>query len=176
MLIFFALASILDVVLGRYGLFGIRSYLAVSTSILVMLYVRWGKYALLVNIGIATIHLFLFEVDWSVRVAHALSILSLAVVLLILKMKIFRITRVDFQYVVLAYAIAYLTMFFVEWLLLLVFNQSVELGAHALNRLFDALLGIGLLTLIAMQKELLVRMEPYLREKNEEKQLNGEND
>ncbi len=168
LIIFFVIGAALDIVLGLYGLFGIKSYLSVSIPLILLAYIRWGKYALFSNLGIAIVHLFLYDVDFAVGMAHAIAMLSLAVALLILKMKSMQQTRIAFQYVVLYYTLAYVTMFFVEWILLIVFKHEVLLASQALNHFFNFILGLGLLAIIAMQKELLVRMDPYLREKSEE--------
>lgn len=138
-----------------------------------MLYIRWGKAALIANLGIAVIHLFIFDVDWNIRIAHSLSLFVLGVMLVGMRLKPYQPTRIAFPYIILLFAFGYVAMFFAEWVLLMLFDNAIALGIHALNRLFDFLLGIGMLSLMAMQKELLIKMEPYLREKSEEKQIDG---
>jgi hypothetical protein len=59
-------------------------------------------------------------------------------------------------------------MFLVEWSLLQAFQETLSLASHGLNHLFNFLLGLGLTLVLALQKELTVHMDPYLREKCEE--------
>lgn len=168
LIIFTVIGSLLDIVIGLKGFFGIVAFVSIGIPLVVLCYIRWGKYGIVANLALAIVHLFLFEAPFLSRLAHSLAILSLACCLLIQQLPPYRSTRLNFPLVIGMYLIGYLIMFFGEWLLLMVFQMEVPLENMALNHAINILVGIFLLGLMAIQKELLVHMDPYLREKSEE--------
>jgi len=166
--IFTALGLIFDIIISQLGFFGILTYIAVSIPFLVLMYIRWGIYSLIPNAVIAITHLFIYDASWLQRGANALSIMSLSATLLIMRLKPYRTTRIPFSFVMLLFALGYLVMFFLEWGLLQAFQETLSLANHALNHIFNFILGLGLMIVSALQKELTVHMDPYLREKSEE--------
>ena len=165
--IFTAVALLLDLVVGRMGLFGGRQYFALSTPILIALYVRWRGWAVVPNVLVAFLNAWINFSGWAVFAAHAAGILALAAALPAVRTKPFAARRPAPGAVLLLYVGAYLLMFFVEWGALLAFGGVADLGVHAVNRIFDLLIGGGLLLLMAAQKELLVPMDAYLMEQSE---------
>ncbi|MDD4355558.1 MAG: hypothetical protein PHP61_06640 [Candidatus Izemoplasmatales bacterium] len=168
LIIFTVVGSILDIVIGLKGFFGIVAFVSIGIPLVVLSYIRWGKYALLANLVLAIVHLFLFEAPFLSRLAHSLALMLLSCSLFIQRWSFYRVTRLNFGLVVGLYIALYLIMFFGEWCMLLIFQMEIPLENLALNHSINILVGSFLLGLMAIQKELLVHMDPYLREKSEE--------
>ena len=66
------------------------------------------------------------------------------------------------------YGVCYGVMMFVEFFLMGLMVQWLQLSSHILNHLFNFLLGLGLLIIMGFQKELLVDMKVYFSTKPEE--------
>ena len=166
--IFTGISLIFDIIISQLGFLGIVTYVAVSIPFIILMYIRWGKYALISNLIIATTHLFIYDASWLQKAANALGIMALGASLLIMKMKPYSKTRIPFGAGILLFVSTYALMFLVEWSLLQAFQETLSLASHGLNHLFNFLLGLGLTLVLALQKELTVHMDPYLREKSEE--------
>lgn len=167
LLVFTAIACILDGVIGRFGLFGGRQYFGLSTVLVLAMYVRWGKYALLSNLVVAAVNVAVNYVDLGVAFAHAAGILSLSAALFFLRYSPLSARRPKLGPLSLYYLFCYAILFFTEWLLLGLFGHPTGFAGFAANRIFDVLLGGGLLLLMAAQKELFIPMTPYLLENSE---------
>jgi hypothetical protein len=156
------LAVILGFVVGRYGLFGLSSYLAPSLALLILLFRRWGWMASISVFVLAFLHLFLYDAPFLVRAANALSLGSLLFAGWILKTKPFAHNRVGYGWVFLLYLAAYLPMFLTEAFLAFLFGHGQSILVLAVNHLANFLIGLGLLTVIDLQKSLFVDMNRYL--------------
>ena len=82
--VFSLLTIIIDFVLGRYGLFGLRMYLSVSVCMGLMMIIRWRKWGILTVIVIVIGHMITF---WNnnllVLIAHSLSLLGIILAIII---------------------------------------------------------------------------------------------
>ncbi|MDP3130905.1 MAG: hypothetical protein Q8N15_06230, partial [Bacillota bacterium] len=106
-------------------------------------------------------------VDPAVAVAHAAGILSLSVALLVLRTAPLQAHRPKLAPLSLYYLTCYAVLFFTEWILLVVIGRPTGFAGFAVNRIFDILLGFGLLLIMVAQKELFIPMTPYLLENSE---------
>jgi hypothetical protein len=167
LLIFTAIACILDFVIGRFGLFGGRQYFGLSTTFVLVLYVRWGKAALLPNLVVALVNAAVNYIDFGVAAAHAAGILALSVALLLIRWKPLRERRPGLAPATVYYLACYLALFLTEYLLLALFGRGLAFVDYAVNRVFDVLIGWGLLLLVVAQKEILVPMNLYIKENSE---------
>ncbi|HAQ57359.1 MAG TPA: hypothetical protein DCR44_08260 [Acholeplasmatales bacterium] len=131
------------------------------------MYVRWGRYALFPNLAVAIVNVAVNYVDPAVAFAHALGILSLSVALLVLRTAPLQVRRPKLAPLSLYYLTCYAVLFFTEWILLVVIGRPTGFAGFAVNRIFDVLLGFGLLLIMVAQKELFIPMTPYLLENSE---------
>lgn len=168
LIIFTAIGILLDVVVGLEGFFGIAAFVSIGIPLVVLCYIRWEKIALISNLALALVHLFLYDAPFLSRLAHSLALLTLALAILVQRLPSFRATRMSLLQVMGLYAGLYLVMILTEWGLLQVFNLPVPFVNMVLNHIINLGIGAFLLLLMALQKELLVHMDPYLREKSEE--------
>lgn len=166
-------AIITDILLALFGLIGIRLYLAISYPIIILCYIRWRKYGLFSHMAVVFAHFILYglylDVGWLITLAHILALMMFALILPILKTKIYNRKRVEMKYNILLYLGIYLTVFLAEWVLFAIFGFGLELLNHALNHSLNLLLGLGLIIIMAYQKDLMVNMHQYLLEKDEDK-------
>ncbi|MCR3905633.1 MAG: hypothetical protein NUK62_01200 [Tenericutes bacterium] len=166
-------AIITDVLLALFGLIGIRLYLAISYPIIILCYIRWRKYGIYSHLAVVLAHFILYglylDVGWLIALAHILALMMFAFILPLLKTKTFDKKRVEMKYNILLYLGIYLIVFFAEWILFAVFGFGLNLINHALNHSLNILLGLGLIMIMAYQKDLMVNMHQYLLEKDEEK-------
>jgi hypothetical protein len=156
------LAVVLDVVIGRFGFFGLLSYLAPSFAILILLIRRWGKWGL-ISVGVlALVHLFVYDAPFAIRAANALSLGALVLAVWICQTKPFQSNRVGYGFVVVLYLATYVTMFVLEAALSAFFGSAASILVSAVNHLANFIVGLGLLSIIDLQKTLFVNMERYL--------------
>ncbi len=169
LIIFSAIACVLDVLIGRFGLFGGRQYFGLSTVFVLVCYVRWGKYGLIANGVVLLVNSIVNFVDFRIAVAHGVGILALAVALGLVQWSALRVRRPGLGAASLYFIVAYATMFLVEFGLLVLLGRGLPLIDYAVNRIFDVILGWGLLVIITLQKEILVPMNLYIQENSEGK-------
>ncbi|MFH0992728.1 MAG: hypothetical protein V1761_00095 [bacterium] len=169
LVIFTAIACILDVLIGRFGLFGGRQYFGLSTVFILVCYVRWGKYGLIANGIVLLVNSVVNYVDLPVAIAHAAGILGLSIALVLLEWSALRVRRPGLGAVSVYFFAAYVVMFFVEFGMLVALGRGLPLIDYAVNRIFDLILGWGLLVIIALQKDILVPMNLYIQENSEGK-------
>jgi hypothetical protein len=165
--VFTLIALVLDIIIGLQGLFGLRTYFALSVPILLVLLMRW-KQAAMISVGVvALLHLFLYDVAFAVSAANAVSLLSLGIALLITKARPFQAKRVGPGFAILYYLVCYSVMFLVEWTFLWLFGRPLQLVLALSNHAANFLIGMFLFILIYVQKDLFVSMQPYLVETSE---------
>jgi hypothetical protein len=165
--IFTLIALVLDVIIGLQGLFGLRTYIALSIPILLVLLMRWKLAAMLSVAVIAILHLFLYDVSFGVGAANAVSILTLGIAILITKTKPFQARRVGPGLAVLYYLACYSAMLLMEWAALAMFGRPLTIVLILSNHAANFLIGMLLFILIYVQKDLFVSMQPYLVETSE---------
>ena len=165
--IFTVIAMILDIVLGLQGLFGVRTYLALSIPILLLLFRRWGKGAIISAALIAIVHLFLYPDIFYIRLANALGIVSLSVVLLYLQTSPMKQTRVSYGSMFLYFTLGYTVMFLIESMVIYLFIGNINLLLQLINHGANIIISLGLLSIIYVQKVLFVSMPEYLKETSE---------
>jgi hypothetical protein len=166
-LIFTFVAVLIDIVVGIYGLLGLKLFFSIGIPIVLLLYIRWGKYALIANIIIVIVHFVVHYVNIYVMIAHSIGLFSLSFAIVLVKWDKLQKRNVEFQYVFVYFIFLYLTMLLVEWILLLIFNQYVNLFAHLLNHSLNMLLSILILSIISKQNDLIINMNNYLRDQTE---------
>ncbi len=166
--VFSLLTIIIDFVLGRYGLFGLRMYLSVSVCMGLMMIIRWRKWGILTVIVIVIGHMITF---WNnnllVLIAHSLSLLGI-ILAIIIEPKIRNKTN-HFELIIFLYSGIYLVVVLLEWMFLFLFGQEIALINHLFNHSVNFMLGLFILFLISLQKELLLDMNTYLIEKSKER-------
>lgn len=111
---------------------------------------------------LAIVHLFLYDAPFAVRAANALSQFALVTTGWLLQTKPFRNNRVGYGYVFLLYLSTYLCMFVLEYVFSIAFGTAVPLAVSAINHLANFVFGLGLLSIIDLQKTLFVNMPQYL--------------
>ncbi len=168
LIIFTLLAIIIDFVLGRYGLFGLKMYLSISVLIALLVIIRWRRWGGITIIVLIISHLITYNNnDLLVLLAHSLALASIGL-FIVFEPKIRNKTG-RFELVSFNYFIVYLFVVFVEWTLLLVFGHGISLSNFLVNQSVNFFLGLFILFIIHLQKDLLVDMQTYLIEKSKEK-------
>ena len=168
MSIFTLLAIIIDFIIARFGFFGISSFVSVGIPLILLLYIRWRHVAVIPHLVISLMYLLIYQASFLTRLSHALAVMTLAVALVFVMPQSFRIRRFSILKVLIIYVVSYAVMMFVEFGLMGLMVQSLPLSSHLLNHLFNFLLGLGLLSIMGFQKELLVDMKDYFSTKPEE--------
>ena len=171
LLVLTTIAMVLDVVLGVFGLFGLWLYVALSYPLILLCYIRWPKHAWMPNLAIALTHGLMYLLlghEPLTVLAHGLSVMTLSVAMLLTTWKPMRQRPIEVGHLLLFYLAAYLVVWTSEWLLMLMFGYQVSLGGHAINHSLNVLLGLGLMVMMSRQKDLVVVMERYMREKDED--------
>lgn len=168
------LSVLADTVSGLVGFAGLNLYVAVSVSLLLLGYVRWGKWALAANAVVVIAHFLVYR-DQGIpsALAEALSFGALSVAL---AFPLRRFTRPHpaFGPVVLLFLAAYAAMFALQWGLGWAFGTGIPLVTQSLRHVFNFLFNFGLLAVIAHQKDLFIPMVPYLREEAEKRERENE--
>lgn len=164
------LSVLADTVSGLVGFAGLNLYVAASVPLLLLAYVRWGKWGLIANAVVVLDH-FLVYLDQGIlpAAANALSISALSIAL-VFPLNRFSRPRPPFGRAALAYLAAYAAMFALEWGLGWAFGTGISLWGEFLHHVFNLLFGFGLLAVIARQKDLLIPMGSYLREETEKRE------
>lgn len=169
LIIFTLLAVIIDFVLGRYGLFGLKMYLSVSVFISLLMIIRWRKWGAITVFALVITHIITyFNNDFLVLLAHSISLLTITF-LIIFEPKLRNKTN-RYELVSLSYLVIYIIVILVEWSLLQIFGQGISFGNYLVNQSVNFFLGLFILFIIHLQKDLLVDMQTYLIEKSKEKQ------
>lgn len=169
--IFSFVAAMTDIAVTLFGLLNVKFYLAISTIVIVLVYVRWHKYGLLTNGFIILVHFMLFGLttsDWIASGLHALSFIGFISILGWLKIDYYHIKqRFDYLRISSLFLLGYFTVFMVEWGLysLLEPTNFVDLF---LNHIITIVIGLGLCLIMIYQENLVIDMTYYLRHKNEE--------
>ncbi len=162
--LFTFIAVVIDIVIGLYGLLGLKLFISVGIPTVLFLYIRWGKYALIANGTIIIVHFIVHYVNLYVMIAHSLGLLSLSLAILFVKWKKLLKRNIAFQHIFLYFLSLYVLMLVVEWFLLIIFNQDVSFLGHILNHSLNIFLSIGLLYMISRQKDLMVNIDIYLKD------------
>jgi hypothetical protein len=172
-LIFTVISVIIDFVLARYGLFGLRMYISLVLPISLIVIVRWRKWGLISLLAIAISHIFGY---WD---NHILVIMAHIISLSVIALAVFLVPKLywrnkSFANLALIYLILYLPMIFIEWALLLLFGREVSITNILLNHSVNFFLGLFILFLVYLQKDLVVDMKKYFINKEKEKSIYGE--
>ncbi|MCF7932891.1 MAG: hypothetical protein K9K93_06960 [Acholeplasmataceae bacterium] len=170
LLILSVVAIVIDAVIASFGLFGIRLFVALSFAVMMLGYVRWKKYALFMNALIAIAHMIihlLLKQDLSIVLAHGMAVMAFSSALIILPIKSRTNTHTDDHLIILKALLCYGVYLVAEWLLMLLFGQSVGILGHLLNHSLNILLTLGLLLIMNHQEDLMTDMTSYLRKKAE---------
>ncbi len=168
LIIFTLLAVIIDFVLGKYGLFGLKMYLSISVLIALLVIIRWRKWGGITIIVLIISHLITYNNnDILVLLAHSLALASVGL-FIIFEPKIRNKTD-RFEIVSLSYFLIYLLVVFIEWTALQVLGHGISIGNFVVNQSVNFFLGLFILFIIHLQKDLLVDMQTYLIKKSKEK-------
>lgn len=172
-LIFTLISVIIDFVLARYGLFGLRMYISLALPISLIVIIRWRKWGLISLLAIAISHIFgYWDNHILVIIAHTISLSVIALAVLLAPKLYWR--NKSFANLVLIYLIIYLPMIIIEWALLLLFGREVLITNILLNHSVNFFLGLFILFLVYLQKDLVVDMKKYFINKEKEKSIYGE--
>jgi membrane-associated HD superfamily phosphohydrolase len=175
LLIFTVIAVVLDIVIGLQGFFRILLYVAISIPLILLCYVRWGRYGLLLNMVIVIVHLFVYAESFWINFGHSLALLSLSIALLFLKWKPMQRRKIPVWAIAVYFIGCYLFMSLVEWTIWHFSPVPMSMVNYLANYGFNMALGLGLSLIISLQKDLYVPMNLYLRELAEEKEKNKGN-
>ncbi|HRY77365.1 MAG TPA: hypothetical protein P5154_01230 [Candidatus Izemoplasmatales bacterium] len=167
-----------DVLIPLIGLPRVGVYVSISIPVILFCLVRWQRWGLL-PLGILTLAQFLIGL-WdnpaTASLAHAAGMAGLSAGLLI-PSKWFIRPRTGFGKVSLYYLTGYVSMVLLEWVIFPLLHGGIPLENVLLKHAFNFFLGYAIFAVIARQKDLLVPMEPYLREearkREEEKMRKG---
>ncbi len=162
--VFTLIAVIIDIVIGVYGLFGIRLYISVGIPIIFLLYLRWGKYALLTNVIIILVHFLVHYVNIYVMFTHSIGLFSLSIAIFLRRWRKLQKKNIEFQHIFFSFFILYAVMFFIEWFLLMLLNQDINILVQLLNHSLNLVLSVLLLFFMSKQNDLLVNMNIYLQD------------
>lgn len=168
------LSVLADTVSGLSGFAGLNLYVALSVSLLLLAYVRWGKWALAGNAVLVLVHFLVYrDQGIPVALADALSLGALSVALAF-PLRGFTRPRPAFGSAVLLFLSAYAAMFVLGWGLGWALGSGIPFATEFLRHVFNLLFNFGLLAVIARQKDLLIPMKPYLREEAEKRERENE--
>jgi hypothetical protein len=169
-----ALLSFIAVIVDVIGILLFKKsfivmYFSLSYVIVILTYVRWGRFGLIPNILVSINHLILYFTLSSDNatsiVLHGIAILSLYM-FYVLK-KYFIKETMTLRKLLTGYVLTYLMTLVVEYALFFIFNQAVDLWSMLLNHIFNFILVFGVLIVVYKQKNLCVDMHQYLVNKNE---------
>lgn len=175
LLIFTGIGVLLDVIIGIKGFFRIVLYLAISIPLILLCYVRWGKFGLLPNLVIIVVHNFLYAESLWINLGHSLALLSLSLALFWIRWEPLKKRRIPLWAIALYYLGCTLVMSLFEWSFWQIGPVSMPLVTYVANYGFNWLLGLGLTLVIGLQKDIYVPMMVYLKDVAEEKEKNKGN-
>lgn len=161
-LIFSAVVIVIDTIVGLTGFFGIRLFFSIGIPITFLIYIRWGKYAIILNLALVILHFIVHFESFSVNLAHSIGILVLLNLLWLRKWSNIQTRHIEFHNVFLLFTGLYFVMITVELALLYLFGEGVQIGGFYINQGYNYLIGLGLLFIISKQKDLIVDMDIYL--------------
>ncbi len=165
LLVFTAISILIDFLIGRYGLFGLRMFFAISYPVIFLMYIRWRKWGLTINALVVIAHAIIYiDNPPLVILAHCLSILILGLMVFIepkIRNKTFKYETISLIFIGL-----YLVMIMVEWLLLLIFGQDISLWGHLINQSVNLFIALLVLFIMHLQTDLVTDMETYFIQKN----------
>lgn len=165
--VIFGLATIIiDTILAQQVLFGITLYVSIALPILFIMYIRWGYYAIIMNVLFSLLHMIIFKSPWLVNVLHGLSLLIMISSLAVIKFKAFNQRYIKFGYILLAYLSLYSLVFLVEYGLLKLFGD-IEFVSLLVSQSLNVVAGLLILTIMYFQKDLIVNMKLYLKRESQ---------
>ena len=166
------IAIISDLLLGLFGLIGIRLFLSIAYPLIVICYIRWNIYGLFANIIIICLHILLYgfinNAGWVIAILHSLAILGFSSVLVIIYLTKQTKQRVNTKTYLLIYLTGFMTVFFVEWGLFNIFNYKLNLISHGFNHIINFLFGLLIILITSRQKDILINMDYYFKHKDKE--------
>lgn len=172
-LIFLTVVAIIsDLLLGLFGLIGIRLFLSIAYPLTIICYIRWNKYGIFSNIAIMILHILLYgfinNAGWTIAILHSIAILGFSSVLMMIHLTNQQHQKVSTQTYLLIYLTGFLTVFFVEWGLFNVFNYKLNLINHGFNHIINFLFGLLIIFITSRQKDILINMNYYFKHKDKE--------
>lgn len=172
--------SILCVLIDLIGFFASQKeliffYVTLSTPILLIVYIRWGKWGLIPTAAVAVLHTLLFKnFEFLPMILYITSIFGLT-----LSMIWFKITRRNYirdepLLIILYFITGYIGLFGFQILSQFILFDKVEWSIMATRHALNIILGLVVLMIARRQEDFLVDMEKYLLKQIKERQQEGQ--
>lgn len=146
-------------------------YVTLSTPIILIIYFRWGKYGLYVNLVIALLHTILYRnFELLPMIGYMLSIFAIGVSMIWFKITSKKHIRSEVLLLTLYFLTGYLALFFTQVLLQLTLFETVEWVVLITRHAFNIILGWVILMIARHQEDFMVDMKKYLLQQIKERQ------
>lgn len=161
LIVFTMIAVICDVIAIKLKLLNLNLYIAVSTPILILLYIRWGTWVLIPNVIISFVHFLSFGGAVESRLIHSASILIMGITLLIIRLKPFKKLPIKLYNTLGLYVLIYILMLLSEWGLSYTLEEPIVFINHLTYHSLNIIFGIIILILANLQPNIVVSMKSY---------------
>lgn len=171
-----AILTIIAIVVDVVGYFASSGdlfafYVMLSTPIVLIAYVRWKAPAIIMNFVLAVVHMLVYKIyDPGLLLGYSLGIMAISAAMLwFILIKPSNI-RKNWIITILYFLTGYLAMFGVHVLTNVLLGEHVNWGSMFIRHGFNIALGIVVMIIAAVQKDLMVDMKENLLKQIKERQ------